>query len=63
VDVTEAFDGHELRCAGNTYVTPFLSRTDPGWFHPNEHAHRKLADEVAQALRAPVSFFISPPAP
>jgi lysophospholipase L1-like esterase len=63
VDVTEAFDGHELRCNGDTYVTPFLSRTDPGWFHPNEHGHRKLADEVARTLRAPVSFFISPSAP
>jgi lysophospholipase L1-like esterase len=63
VDVTESFDGHELRCTGNTYVTPFLSRTDPGWFHPNKHGHRKLADEVTQALRAPVSFLTSTPAP
>lgn len=61
VDVTEAFDGQELRCTGDTYVTPFLSKTDPGWFHPNARGHRKLADEVAQALRVPVSLLISPP--
>ena len=62
VDVTEAFDGQELRCTGKTYLTPFLSRTDPGWFHPNARGHTRLAEVVASALRAPVSFFVSPPA-
>jgi len=58
VDVTDAFEGHELSCTGDTYVRPFLSRTDRGWFHPNERGHRKLAEEVERALRAPVSFVI-----
>jgi lysophospholipase L1-like esterase len=49
VDVEDAFDGHELRCSGMTYMNRLkpLSRLRPSSFHPNAAGHARLAEVVA----------------
>jgi lysophospholipase L1-like esterase len=53
IDVTDAFDGKELRCTGETYVNRFRaqSRLVPASFHPNAAGHARLAEVVEKALR------------
>ena len=55
VDVTDAFDGKELRCTGETYVNRvrLQSHLRPASFHPNAAGHDRLAAVVDQALDAP----------
>jgi lysophospholipase L1-like esterase len=55
VDVEDAFDDHELRCKGASYVNRLELRL--GWppyrhesFHPNALGQARLADLVARAL-------------
>jgi lysophospholipase L1-like esterase len=53
VDVTEAFDGRELRCTGPSYLNRLRVqvKTFPASFHPNEAGHRRLGELVAAYLR------------
>ena len=48
VDVTEAFDGHELRCTGEPYVHSLHASRDS--FHPTKRGHAQLADVVDRAI-------------
>jgi lysophospholipase L1-like esterase len=52
VDVTEAFDGAELRCEGKTYVNRLrlAEKLFPASFHPNTAGHARLAEVVAAQL-------------
>jgi lysophospholipase L1-like esterase len=52
VDVTDAFDGHELRCHGMSYVNPPRANLAlvPASFHPNGPGYARLAEVVAQGL-------------
>ncbi|MBN1527541.1 MAG: hypothetical protein JW895_00650 [Thermoleophilaceae bacterium] len=56
VDVTEAFDRHELRCRGETARTTYLQPLQdaisliPASFHPNAAGHERLAEVVAGRL-------------
>jgi hypothetical protein len=54
VDVTDAFDGAELRCTGKTYVNRLRVRAKlfPASFHPNAAGHERLAEVVAAQLAA-----------
>jgi lysophospholipase L1-like esterase len=53
VDVTEAFDGRELRCTGPSYLNRLRAQVKvfPASFHPNEAGHRRLGELVAEYLR------------
>jgi hypothetical protein len=52
VDVTDAFEGHELRCHGMSYVNPPRAnlRLVPASFHPNGPGYARLAEVIAQGL-------------
>jgi lysophospholipase L1-like esterase len=56
VDVTEAFDRHELQCKGETARTSYLQPLQdaitliPASFHPNAAGHERLAAVVAAGL-------------
>ncbi len=59
VDATEAFNGRELLCSGETfretYLRPLQDRLSlvPASFHPNAAGHARLADVAARHLSAP----------
>ena len=54
VDATEAFNGRELLCSGETfretYLRPLQNRIGlvPASFHPNAAGHARLADVAAR---------------
>ena len=52
IDVTEAFDGAELRCTGKTYMNRLRvrERLFPASFHPNAAGHERLAEVVESQL-------------
>jgi lysophospholipase L1-like esterase len=54
IDVTEAFDGAELRCTGKTYVNRLRLQPElfPASFHPNAAGQERLADVVGAQLAA-----------
>ena len=55
VDVTEAFDGAELRCTGKTYMNRLRlqEKLFPASFHPNAAGQERLAQVVAAAASTP----------
>jgi lysophospholipase L1-like esterase len=57
VDVTDAFDGAELRCGGPTFVNRvrLSSRLLPASLHPNAAGYARLAEVVAKGLGAEVA--------
>jgi hypothetical protein len=52
VDVTDAFDGAELRCRGKTFVNRLrLShKLFPGSFHPNAAGQERLAKVIEREV-------------
>jgi len=52
VDVTDAFDGRELRCRGASYVNRLVvrERLFPASFHPTAAGYRRLAQIVEDRL-------------
>jgi lysophospholipase L1-like esterase len=54
VDVSEAFDGRELRCTGPTYMNRLRLRTRlfPASFHPTAEGHARLAELIAAHIGA-----------
>jgi lysophospholipase L1-like esterase len=53
VDLTDAFDGHELSCTkGSSYLNPLGLRTRlfPASFHPNDAGYAQMASVIAKAL-------------
>lgn len=59
IDVTDAFDGQELRCSGPSLVNRLHVRPTlfPASFHPTAEGHARLAEVVARRLSG-----IAPPA-
>jgi hypothetical protein len=56
VDVTEAFDGRELRCSGPSYMNRLKilpRRLFKASFHPNARGYARLAEVVAANLAGP----------
>jgi lysophospholipase L1-like esterase len=52
VDVTEAFDGAELRCTGKTYVNRLRLQEKllPASFHPNAAGQERLAEVIEREV-------------
>jgi lysophospholipase L1-like esterase len=56
IDVTDAFDGQELRCSGPSYMNRLKivpRRLFKASFHPNARGYARLADLVADRLAGP----------
>ena len=53
-DVTNAFDGHELRCSGPSYLNPLglRRRLFSASFHPNAAGYAQLASVIARQITA-----------
>lgn len=55
VDVTDAFDGYEMRCGHVGYVNPvpsnLLAPASPTPFHPTASGYRRLAEVVLEQVR------------
>ena len=50
VDVSSAFEGHEVCSSSPNVVPPATTLATSGWFHPNVAGQQKLATLVAAAM-------------